>query len=89
MRCGKGLCPQHARPQQPEGFLCVTCARTGDSDTSDVDSDDDDDPYFYSSRYRESTGAAEGDPLDFKEGDCLPFAAEGEQEGFEDDMGGS
>jgi hypothetical protein len=92
VKCGKFICMEHARPQEMEQFLCVTCSRLaddeGDSGGAAWDRDDDeDDPYFYSSRYRAQSGAPAPDPQDFTEGDRA--ALEGEGGAFEDDMGGS
>src|SRR5689334_15916444 len=69
-RCGKRICPQHARPSPPEAFLCVSCARAQGAAT-DADADDEGtDPYFYADDYRRRSGVTgQSDPLDFQEGD--------------------
>ena len=87
-QCHKRICPQHARPQPPEAFLCVTCAQ-GTSDAGwGSDDDDDDDPYFYSSRHRRRSGSSDqDDPMDFTEGDQAKL--DDKDDAFEDDMGGS
>jgi hypothetical protein len=98
VQCMRFVCMQHARLQQMEQYLCVTCARAAAaSDGGGVDRDDawdsdedDDDPYFYSSRYRALSGTQEPDPMDFTAGDQAAFDKdEGGGGSFEDDMGAS
>jgi hypothetical protein len=91
VRCGKRICAQHMRPSPPEAFLCISCARTQDTDSGSTDHDDENggDPYFYADDYRSRSDFAEtGDAMDFQEGDR---SALGEDEGgaWEDDTGGS
>jgi hypothetical protein len=91
-RCAKRICVQHARPQPPEAFICVTCARTAGDRRSDSDTDiedDRDDPYFYAEDYRSRAGFTDtSDPRDFQEGDRAAEADEAGED-WENDTGGS
>lgn len=92
-RCAKPICAQHARPQPPESFLCVSCAVTspppGDHDRSDSGGGDwdDDDPHFYSRDYHQKSGGNPPDGMDFTDGDRASTGGEGGA--WEEDAGGS